>query len=80
MGAGAKFEPGQKVAWSHAIAPMHGAKSVMKTSAVLAQDRNARLATVIKHDEETPIFVWVKLEDTGEERTLGDAELIAVED
>jgi hypothetical protein len=73
----AKFNSGDAVAWSHTLGAIHGDGSVIKKSAVEAQDSSAKFGTVttIANAEETWFSVAL---DGGEERVLTGDELVRV--
>jgi len=56
------FTPGDRVAWSHAIATQHGAGSVLRRSMLEAQDPCARYGTVTRNDNAGGTWVEVQLD------------------
>lgn len=73
------FTAGDRVAWSHVVAPEHGAKSIVRASVVLARDPSTLLGTIVGPGE---VATWweVRLDGSDDTRVLTKDELVRVEE
>ena len=74
------FDVGDRIAWSHVVAPDHGQKSVIRASAVLAKDALAQLGTVIGPANDVDTWWEVTLDGSENSRVLTKDELVRVEE
>lgn len=75
---GKQFTAGDRVAWSHVVAPEHGSASVVRAAAVFARDAAASLGTVVGQGD---LQNWWEVQlDDAEKRVLTGDELVRVEE
>lgn len=75
-----KFVIGDRVVWSHVVAPEQGAGSIVKASMVYNRDPQAQLGSVIGYANDVATWVEVQFDGSDATRVLVESELVKVEE